>query len=432
VIGRFFFIHEAQATRDTTRLKTYEFLHTTFSEYLIGRLVTRELNDLAESAARSTTRSRPAPLDDAFLYALLSFAPLTMRSTIVSFLAESLKMLPEIGHDVLLTLFHHSLLPRHDASYDSYEPDRISVPARHATYSANLALLAVLAAGEITDQQLFPSRTAPVDDWRQTTLLWRSQLPEEGWKGLIRTLELHRGWDGGRRVLRLRKRETTELRTVPSDPFWTYSFGPGYEYRRLKHPLSSFSWAHNNIEEIRAQIHFHCDSEDDAVAHALEPLVGNLGRMITTFHYYYLRERPVSAANALITLWLTASQEKSTDDLAVAYDRCLRIAISGFAPFDVDVRAGFRDHFLRQLAADVYRLPASWLGEAIEQIKEAGNSLDDEGSDLVRMANEILPELMAKRFTVTVVVEILTLPDFPWRVRLSCRCVEEVSGAARG
>jgi hypothetical protein len=49
-----------------------------------------------------------------------------------------------------------------------------------------------------------------------------------------------------------------------------------------------------------------------------------------------------------------------------------------------------------QLAAGVYRLPASWLGEAIEQIKEAGNSLDDEGSDLVRMAKEILPEFMAK------------------------------------
>jgi hypothetical protein len=88
-------------------------------------------------------------------------------------------MLPETGGDLLLSLFHHSLLPRHDTSYDSYEPDRISVPARHATYSANLALLAVLAAGEITEQQLFPGHTEPVDDWRRITLLWRSQLPEK-------------------------------------------------------------------------------------------------------------------------------------------------------------------------------------------------------------------------------------------------------------
>ncbi|MGH3898235.1 MAG: NACHT domain-containing protein [Pseudonocardiaceae bacterium] len=231
VIGRFFFIHAAQATRDSTRLRTHEFLHATFSEYLIGRLVTRELNDLADTAARSTIRSRPAPLDDAFLHALLPFAPLTMRGTIVTFLAEQLQIVPETGRDVLLTLFHHSLLPRHDTSYDSYEPDRISVPARHANYSANLALLAVLVAGEITEQQLFPDRIDPVDDWRRITLLWRAQLPKEGWENLIHALELLRGWDGDRRILRLRMRGTTELRTAPSDPFWTFNFGPGYEYR---------------------------------------------------------------------------------------------------------------------------------------------------------------------------------------------------------
>jgi hypothetical protein len=225
VIGRFFFIHEAQATRDSARLKTYEFLHTTFGEYLIARLATRELNDLADTAARSTTRSRPAPPDDAFLHAVLSFAPLTMRGTIVTFLAEQLQTLPHAGLEYARNLFHHSLLPRHDTSYDSYEPDRISVPTRHATYSANLALMAVLAAGEITEQQLFPGRADPVDDWRRITLLWRSQLPEEGWANLIHTLELHRGWDDDRRILRLRMRETTELSTVPSDPYWTYNFG---------------------------------------------------------------------------------------------------------------------------------------------------------------------------------------------------------------
>lgn len=400
VIGRFFFVHEAQATRDSTRLKTYEFLHTTFAEYLIGRLVTRELNDLAETAARSTTRSRPAPLDDAFLHALLSFAPLTMRGTIVSFLTEQLEMLPEtrgeLLRDLLLTLFHHALLSRHVTTFDSYEPDRISVPSRHAIYSANLALLAVLAAGEITEQQLFPAQAEPVHEWRRITLLWRSQLPREGWAGLIRTLELHRGWDDDRRILRLRVRETTELSTVPSDPYWTSSYGPRHKRRGLNRPLSYLIWVHNHIEEIRAQSNFHCDSEDDAVAHALEPLVDNIGMTITTFHDYHLQGRPVSAANALLTLWLTASQGKGPDELAAAYDTCLRISIHGFAPQDIDTRARFRAHVLRQLAADAYRLSASWLGDVIKQIKEAGKSPDDEGPDLVRMANEILPELMAK------------------------------------
>ncbi|MGH3720861.1 MAG: hypothetical protein ACRDRI_18835 [Pseudonocardiaceae bacterium] len=92
-----------------------------------------------------------------------------MRGTIVSFLAERLRMLPETRReplrDLLLSLFHHSLLPRHDTSYDGYEPDRISVPTRYAAYSANLVLLAVLTAGEITEQQLFPDRAEPVHNW---------------------------------------------------------------------------------------------------------------------------------------------------------------------------------------------------------------------------------------------------------------------------
>ena len=87
-LGRFFFVHQAQATRDNTRLRTYEFMHATFSEYLIARLVTRELGDLADAAQFAASRSRAIPPDDAFLYALLSFSPLTTRGTIVSFVAE--------------------------------------------------------------------------------------------------------------------------------------------------------------------------------------------------------------------------------------------------------------------------------------------------------------------------------------------------------
>ncbi len=396
VIGRFFFIHEAQATRDATRLKTYEFLHTTFAEYLITRLVTRELNDLVEISARSTTRSRPAHLDDAFLHALLSFGPLTMRDTIVSFLAEQLQMLPEtrreLIRDLLLSLFHHSLLPRYDTSYDSYEPDRITVPARHAAYSANLVLLAVLIAGEITDQQLFPGRTDPVDNWRRITLLWRSQWPEEGWDNLIHALELHRGWDGDRRTLRLQLREETEQRATNSDPYWTYNFGPRHENR----PRGSWSgWSYDDCEGFQRRSHFTCDIKDDIVAHALEPFSVDLRTAITTF-FDFRQGRPTSPANALITLWLTVSQGKSPAELAVAYDTCLAFALFGFAPFDIDTRARFRTHFLHQLSMDFRRLSASWLADAVRQIKEAGKSTIKEGPDLVRMAKEIIPELMVE------------------------------------
>jgi hypothetical protein len=275
----------------------------------------------------------------------------------------------------------------------AYEPDRISVPARHAAYSANLVLLAVLAAGEITEQQLFPGRAEPVEDWRRTTLLWRSQLPDEGWMGLLRTLELHRGWDGDRRILRLRVREVAEWYAMNSDPFWTHNIGPGSKPRQSG---EWFGWRRDDHEIIWGQSYFLCDTKDDSVAHALEPFSGDLGTMVTTF-YDFWQGRPVSAANALITLWLTASQEKSPDDLTAAYNTCLAMAIHGFAPLDIATRVRFRSHFLRQLAADFHRLPGIWLDDAIRQIKEAGMSTHSkEGPEFVRMANEILPGLMAK------------------------------------
>jgi hypothetical protein len=395
VIGRFFFVHEAQATRDTTRLKTYEFLHATFGEYLIGRLVTRELNDLAETAARNTVRSRSSLLDDAFVHSLLSFAPLTMRSAVVSFLAERLQILPEIQRhllaDLLLILFQRALQARHSTSYNSYEPERISVPARHATYSANLALLAVLAAGQVTDQQLFPGSAEPVVEWRRIAMLWHSQLPEEGWEGLIRTLELHREWDGDRRTLRLHARGETELPTTYSDPYWTYKYSPSHEYRQFNHPKDRFAWVHTNMVELSMQSHFLCDINSDVMMHALEPFSECLGAAVTTFHDYYSQGYPVSAANALIKLWITASQEKRPDELASAYNACLRIAIDGFAPYDVETRKHFRVLILRQMAADIHRLPSDWLRHATGQIEKAGTLTTQEGPELVRMATELLP-----------------------------------------
>lgn len=156
-----------------------------------------------------------------------------------------------------------------------------------------------------------------------------------------------------------------------------------------------FSWVYDNHEGMCAQSNFLCDARDDSVAHALEPLWGDLGAMVTTFRGF-VQGRPASAANALITLWITATQGKGTDELAVACDTCLAIALHGFGPFDADTRSRFRAHFLRQLATDSHRFSVNWLGDVVKQIREAGESTASDGSEFVRMANEILPELMVE------------------------------------
>ena len=190
VAGRFFFVHEAQATRDNARMHTYEFLHETFGEYLIARLVIRELEDLIDAARLAARRTRSESTDDAFLHALLSFMPLAMRGTIVSFIAERIQALPMPRRHqlrtILLSTFNSALGPRHDTRYHEYMPLRLPVPARCAAYSVNLAMLTVLATGEVTGRALFPAVYDPVDEWRKLSMLWRSQLPPEGWAGLNR------------------------------------------------------------------------------------------------------------------------------------------------------------------------------------------------------------------------------------------------------
>jgi len=128
VVGRFFFVYQAQAIRDDIRLRTYEFLHATFGEYLIAHLVTHELSDLADAAQFAASRGRPAPTGDAFLHALLSFMPLALRGTVVSFLAEQLQALPEHQRHhvrpVLAGLFRGCLSPGTTAATPTTAPSQ--------------------------------------------------------------------------------------------------------------------------------------------------------------------------------------------------------------------------------------------------------------------------------------------------------------------
>lgn len=399
VVGRFFFVHEAQATRDDTRLHTYEFLHATFGEYLIARLVTRELEDLADAAQFAADRNRPEPAADAFLRALLSYMPLTMRGTVVSFAAERIQALPEPRRlqlrTVLLELFGDALGPRHDSRYEDYIPQPITVPAQSAAYSVNLALLAVLATGEVTGASLFPTARDPVAEWRKLTLLWRSQLPFEGWAGLIYSVALDRIWLNDQRDVVLRYSEGAGQRSGSTDLHWSYNRAPNDEYRQVGR---AFGWRPNSDDWLRDQAWFLCHQDDDTAALALEPFAGDFNGLICSFHNYWPDEgRAVSTVNALITLWLVAGSDCTADELAGAYDTCLEIAIRArFDPAMREITERFRNLVLRQLAADKLRLPKDWLDLVIARIREAANEVSvQEPAELLHIANKVFPELMA-------------------------------------
>lgn len=399
VLGRFYFVHESRANRDGLRLRTYEFLHATFGEYLVARLVVQELDDLAAAWNSSTRRSRPAVIDDAFLHALLSSMPLTTRGTTVSFARERLRALPESRRhgvrDVLLDLFRHAGEARHDTRYGNYVPNRQPVTAGPARYSVNLLVLAVATAGELTGRELFPQEHDVIPAWRAAALLWRSQCPMEAWRGLVATLALERFWDGHRRDIRLSLRPQSESDPGPLDAHWTYDRDRDNHLRQAACREGGwFSWITHQNTTLRAQSHFLCDVLDDVVVHGLEPLAGPWDTAVTTF-FDGGDEPPVSAAHAMITLWLRIDQDCTARELTAAFDVCLRTALNSFAPDDRDTRARFRLMFLRRLAADWQRLEPEWTQRAMRSIYDGGKDATvDEGAQFRDVAREVLPEAL--------------------------------------
>lgn len=386
VLGRFFFIHETRAIQDDTRLRTFEFLHATFGEYLISRLVCEELRDLASTVR---TRGRPTTPDDSFFHALLSFAPLTARGTIVSFLAEQLRGITDGERTkirgLLLRLIHQAAQPRHVGGYDDYRPSRATVPERHATYSANLTVLAVLATGQIAVTDLFPDSADPIHQWRRLTLLWRSQLPDEGWKELFRSFTVHRDWHGDERAVHVTYGSPPNHEWQP-DPYWIYGhYGPGHPHRPQK-AGQYLGWNYATYGYVRKQSRFQCIADDDILMHTLDALYPVLGASIFTFHIEAGWEVPVSAARALIELCLATAEPDEREQLTHAFEIGLYVALHGFGPNETEQRHRYRQQVLRQLMTHRDHVSRDFLRNASIAIVEVARKEPDQR--LLRLAQE--------------------------------------------
>jgi hypothetical protein len=371
VVGRFFFIHQAQAMLGGTVLTTCEFLHATFGEFLSARLILRELGDLAAVAA---TRSRRAA-EDSFLRALLSFAPLTLRSTIPDFLTTLTRQLSgstrQVLRGLLLAAFHGALDPSTGSGYDRYGPGRVSVPARHAAYSANLLLLIAVIGGPVTGRELFPGRRFPAAEWRRHAMLWRSQFTAEGWKNLAAALRLQRIWHAGDREICV---SLDPWQPPGIDSFWTFRIPPGDKMRK------GYGWRHILTEDIRKESYFTCDTVDDIIWHGIEPISvdldlrgGNDQRDVeaTTAFSAISDEEAVSVTHAMIRLWLTSSHPAGAGELQKAYKDCLT-AIEGSRPdYDAGSRNDYLARVLRQLAADRERLPGEFRAELLSRLRKS-------------------------------------------------------------
>ncbi|MGW4059594.1 NACHT domain-containing protein [Amycolatopsis sp. NPDC004747] len=373
MFGRFYFIHETQAVQDDRRLRTYEFLHATFGEYLVGRLVTEELRDLTAAARAMGHRGRPGVLDDSFLHALLSFAPLVMRETTVSFIGERLATVAEtdraVLRELLLSLARQALQARHTDAFAGYRPRPATQPERHAAYSVNLTILLVLVSGRLSVDELFPDAAEPVDAWRRLTLLWRSQLPGEGWKALIHRFTVERAWQGERRTAFVVPSEAASPGWEP-DTYWTYGrYWPGHPTRPVE-PYQRLGWYEGTFGYLRNQGRFQCEADDDVVVHALDPFHPGLSAAVFTFHHGGVLPRPVSGAHALIALWLAATSPGDAETVTWAFTVAWEFAAHGFAPSDADQRHRYRVQVLNLLVLIADRFPVDWFTRLRSELRE--------------------------------------------------------------
>lgn len=311
IVGRFFFIHESRAIRNEHRFRTYEFLHATFGEFLVARLVVRVLIEMLLPEA-AVPASLPQDMGNgAMLYALLSFAALTSRMPVISFASDLLAQLDTRQRktitDSLLQFHRRALFPYPKSAYSSYEPLELTVTTRHAAWSANLVILIVLVAGEITGTQLFPQEPDPGWAWRSEAMLWRSQLSSYGWEGLYQAIALNRIWDGQRRDILLRRNDGTFIPEVP-DIFWTHDIPPGADARR-----GVFTDQGQQSTIIQHRTNFAATMSETNMAHSLAPLTSSFPAVANVF-VVLDDEYVASATHALLAALYAPYQEDIPDD----------------------------------------------------------------------------------------------------------------------
>ncbi|SEH03340.1 ATPase family associated with various cellular activities (AAA) [Nonomuraea solani] len=191
---RFFFV----------RRNGHAFLHSTFGEFLVAWLTLYALRDL--DRRRRLAGDEPLALvqavDDDLLYAVTSHSCLAERGPTVGFILELLAEVPAAVRarcvDLLTGLLRRSLHERPRRHFTGFRPVRHTVTRRLAAYSANLTLLIVATSEQpVSVSSILPGPDS-LERWSSLGHLWKGQLGQEGWDGLVTTLAARRVMDGGR------------------------------------------------------------------------------------------------------------------------------------------------------------------------------------------------------------------------------------------
>ncbi|MGW4650008.1 NACHT domain-containing protein [Kitasatospora sp. NPDC004289] len=302
IFGRFFFVHEARAEVARVEMKSYEFLHATFGEYLVARQIVAELSDLL-TAARPTDRDR---LPDHRLCALLSHVPLTDRAEVAQNTADLLasgRAGPQEKVTPLLRLLFRQIGESESDLSSMYAPTARPRSGRDAIYQANILFLAVLTTGSVR------LREFTEQPWWRLSFLWRSQFDATSWDSFTTTLSVRQTLDGeADTLLRLGLPSSKRPPEGPSAD----GRGPGTYY------VSQIAQA----SDIIRRTDFLDDDDTQALLHAIMPLLDGAPETLRTIRVDAVHGAK-SAAHTLLTLLLhdTAHAEQLSQryrDIAAA------------------------------------------------------------------------------------------------------------------
>ncbi|MEU6439682.1 hypothetical protein [Streptomyces sp. NPDC047046] len=312
LFGRFFFVRASRREGAGEQDQSYEFLHATFGEFLLARLLATELRALAEGG--DDTRLRP----------LLAHVPLGDHPEVLAAVAELAR--PRDPAALIDRLGSHLR-----TSLDG-DPGRPQSPHAVATYTANLVLLAVRLRPGVTASALLGA-SDPVARWRACARLWHACLTETSWAALSRHVRPAP-----------HPREADLLLDKPPDtvpPAWELP-ARAREARPLRDRLADLA-------------RDACLSHEPALAralHALAPLIDRLPALFETEGGEAPRH---SAAHAVVSL-LT--------DRPVPYEKIPPL----LQPLPPEQLSPALDTFVRHFAAAAPALPAHTVTRVLTQL----------------------------------------------------------------
>ncbi|MFI7540412.1 NACHT domain-containing protein [Actinoplanes sp. NPDC049599] len=369
MVGRFFFIQRAEARRDEQTLQTYEFLHATFGEYLVARLVVQAVQDAAARANARTLRLGAAD-DDDLVQSLLGFTPLTARTTVLPFATALLRRSGSATLRDWLVERLRVAVTRPQYVRRPYQPVDKRIDHWMATYSFNLMLLTLACGEPVRATELFRHASDPADWLRGTALQWRAAVPSDMWLDAMETMEITRCWAGdGRRDLILAA--SAENHVADIDPYWSHRHGPDQDIRD-SYPGGGFS-NYFPLGPVLKSMHLINALSDDALRHVVEPLIERLPDTVVTFAIHG-PEDAESIAHSLVRLWLASASDEPAELLLTAYRRAVTaVAIRAWGPpgSAIASAAPAIGLVLHALGTDAHRLPAADVRQLLRTIRSS-------------------------------------------------------------